>query len=186
MDFKTRFQGRTTTMDKNGVIGIVSKVSQPINKQNEGSIITTNVNTYQNPPSYYFQKFQKNAQKVLQSDIDIDLTPSTRSDYPSYKFRHDFQKLNMDEYEIVAIPKKVLEGEKYSMTHSFVPLVNKGMNYMASSQIGQSQQLIKTQSNNNYSRQLKNVNTIQSANPFIQAGYGALKQKQLYLQNLKK
>lgn len=42
----------------------------------------------------------------------------------------------MDEYEIVAIPKKVLEGEKYSMTHSFVPLVNKGMNYMASSQIG--------------------------------------------------
>ncbi|CAK57829.1 unnamed protein product (macronuclear) [Paramecium tetraurelia] len=173
-------------MDKNGVIGIVSRASQPINKQSEAPLITTNVNTYQNPPSYYFQKFQRNAQKVLQSDTDIDLTPSTRSDYPSYKFRHDFQKLNMDEYEIVAIPKKALEGEKYSMTHSFVPLMNKGMGYMPNSNVAQSQQLMKTHSNNSYSRQLKNANPIQNANPFIQAGYGALKQKQLYLQNLKK
>ncbi|CAD8117587.1 unnamed protein product [Paramecium sonneborni] len=187
MDFKTRFQGRTSTMDKNGVIGIVQKTSQPISKQSEPQIITTNMNTYQNPPSYYFQKFQKNAQKVLQSEADIDLTPSTRSDYPSYKFRHDFQKLNMDEYEIIAIPKKVLEGEKYSMTHSFVPVMNKAINNnMGNSQIGQSQQLIKTHSDNSYSRQLKNVNPQQNPNPFIQAGYGALKQKQLYLQNLRK
>ncbi|CAD8118158.1 unnamed protein product [Paramecium sonneborni] len=182
MDFKTRFQGRTSTMDKNGVIGIVQKTSQPINKQSEPQIITTNINTYQNPPSYYFQKFQKNAQKVLQSEADIDLTPSTRSDYPSYKFRHDFQKLNMDEYEIIAIPKKVLEGEKYSMTHSFVPIGKQGINNISNSQVGQSQHLIKTHSDNSYSRQLKNLNP----NPFIQAGYGALKQKQLYLQNLRK
>lgn len=39
----------------------------------------------------------------------------------------------MDEYEIVAIPKKVLEGEKYSMTHSFVPIMNKGINYIPNS-----------------------------------------------------
>ena len=38
--------------------------------------------------------------------------------------------MNLDEYEIVAIPKKALENEKYSMTHSFVPIVNKAMNNM--------------------------------------------------------
>lgn len=27
MDFKTRFKGKTSTMDKNGVIGVVSKTS---------------------------------------------------------------------------------------------------------------------------------------------------------------
>ncbi|CAD8207558.1 unnamed protein product [Paramecium octaurelia] len=183
MDFKTRFQGRTSTMDKNGVIGIVSNTSKPINKNSEPQIITTNMNINQNPPSYYYQKFQRNAQKVLQSETDVDLTPSTRSEYPSYKFRQDFQKLNLDEYEIVAIPKKVLEGEKHSMTHSHVPIMNKGINNMASSLIGQSQQMIKTQ---NYSRYLKNVNPVQNSNTFIQAGYGALKQKQLYLQNLRK
>ncbi|CAD8111058.1 unnamed protein product [Paramecium primaurelia] len=183
MDFKTRFQGRTTTMDKNGVIGIISKTSQPINKYNEQQIITTNMNINQNPPSYYFQKFQRNAQQVLQSEKDIDLTPSTRSEYPSYKFRQDLQKLNLDEYETVIIPKKPLEGEKHSMTHSFVPIINKEINIRASQQLNQGQELIKTQ---NYSRYLKNVNPNQNANTFIQAGYGALKQKKLYLQNLKK
>lgn len=86
-------------------------------------------------------------------DTDTDMTPSTRSEYPSYKFRQDFQKLNMDDYEIVAIPKKVLEAEKYSLTHSFAPQYN---------------QLVKTQSDNNYSRMMKNVSTVQQQpSPFV-------------------
>lgn len=88
-------------------------------------------------------------------DTDTDMTPSTRSEYPSYKFRQDFQKLNMDEYEIVAIPKKVLEAEKYSLTHSFAPPP-------------QYNQLVKTQSDNNYSRMMKNVSTVQQQpSPFV-------------------
>jgi hypothetical protein len=34
---------------------------------------------------------------------------------------------NMDEYEILVIPKHALNPEKYSMTHSFVPVLGKPM-----------------------------------------------------------
>jgi hypothetical protein len=60
----------------------------------------------------------------------------------------------MDEYEIVAIPKKVLEAEKYSLTHSFAP--------------PQYNPLVKTHSDNNYSRMMKNVSTVQQQpSPFV-------------------
>ncbi|CAK94593.1 unnamed protein product (macronuclear) [Paramecium tetraurelia] len=177
MDFKTRFQGRTSTMNKNGVLGILQSTSQPIKKQFDSTNTQTNTNTI--AQSYFFQKFQKNAETILQQQTDFDMTPSTLSGYPSHRFLQDLQKINLDQYEIVAIPKRVYDDPKYMLTQPIAPVLNTRMNNHPFQNDEISSLVKKTIPQENYPPKSKNLNLNQITNPFIQAGYGALRQKKL-------
>ncbi|CAD8193118.1 unnamed protein product [Paramecium pentaurelia] len=179
MDFKTRFQGRTSIMNKNGVLGILQNTSQPIKKQFDSQNIQTNTNTNLIAQSYYFQKFQKNAETILQQQTDYDMTPSTLSGYPSHRFLQDLQKINLDQYQIVAIPKRTYDDPKYMLTQPVAPILNNMMNNHTFQNDQISSLVKKTIPQENYPPKKKNLNLNQITNPFIQAGYGALKQKKI-------
>ncbi|CAD8107618.1 unnamed protein product [Paramecium sonneborni] len=179
MDFKTRFQGRTSTMDKNGILGIVQSTSQPIKKQIDSQCLKLNTNTDLIAQSYFFQKFQKNAEAILQQPTDFETTLSSPSGYPSFRFLQDLQKINLDQYKIIAIPKKAQDEDKNLLTHSFVPLLKNTTNNhpFQNSQI--SSLNIKNNPHQNFIPKIKNLNLNNNKNLFISAGYGALNQKKL-------
>ncbi|CAD8195569.1 unnamed protein product [Paramecium pentaurelia] len=161
MDFKSRFKGKMTVMNKDGVIAMVNKPSLPIVKSNqyyqenddssptkkqtslytEGiretkSHVFTNIQTSpkQRNQTNYSQKFSNTGNQVIKSTQ----IPSKQQPYfdeqnkqlkqLQLRIQPDFNQIDMDEYEIVAIPKTMLgqlrqqmSVDRYALTHSFVP-----------------------------------------------------------------
>ncbi|CAD8196804.1 unnamed protein product [Paramecium octaurelia] len=161
MDFQSRFKGKMTVMNKDGVIGMVSKPSIPIAKNNqymasqdeisptlptlghytEGiretkSHIFTHIQSSPNQgnSTNYAQKFSNaGSQVVKQNHVKTEhpyYLDDPKKQHNQYQFRmqQDFNQLDMDEYEIVAIPKTMLgqlrqqmSVDKYGLTRSFGP-----------------------------------------------------------------
>ncbi|CAK61748.1 unnamed protein product (macronuclear) [Paramecium tetraurelia] len=157
MDFKSRFKGKMTIMNKDGVIGMVNKPSIPIVKNNqyvaskdEQSPILQNLGQYtegiretkshiftniQTSPSKriltnYTQKFSKAGSQVIkQHHVKTEhhyYFDDPKRQLNELRMQQDFNQLDMDEYEIVAIPKKMLgqlrqqmSVDKYGLTKSF-------------------------------------------------------------------
>ncbi|CAD8200556.1 unnamed protein product [Paramecium pentaurelia] len=159
MDFKSRFKGKMTIMNKEGVIGMVNKPSIPIAKNNsylsqknelsptiqnlghntEGiretkSHIFTNIQTSPNKRNLtnYGQKFSNAGQQIIkQNHVKTEHhyyldDPKKQLNQLQFKMHQDFNQLNMDEYEIVAIPKTMLgqlrqqlSVDKYGLNKSF-------------------------------------------------------------------
>ncbi|CAK57257.1 unnamed protein product (macronuclear) [Paramecium tetraurelia] len=161
MDFKSRFKGKMTVMNKDGVIAMVNKPSLPIVKSNqyyqenedssptkkqtslytEGireskSHVFTNiqVSPKQKNSTKYSQKFSNAGNQVIKS-TQIASKQQPQFDDPNNSLKQlqlriqpDFNQIDMDEYEIVAIPKTMLgqlrqqmSVDRYALTHSFVP-----------------------------------------------------------------
>ncbi|CAD8122500.1 unnamed protein product [Paramecium sonneborni] len=161
MDFKSRFKGKMTVMNKEGVIGMVNKPSIPIAKNNqyfasndeisptlqklslntEGiretkSHIFTNIQTSPNQKNStnYAQKFSNAGQQIIkQNHIKTEHhyyqeDPKKQTNQFQLRMQQDFNQLDMNEYEIIAIPKTMLgqlrqqmSVDRYGLTRSFAP-----------------------------------------------------------------
>ena len=74
MAFQERFKGKTSLIDKEGIIGIVKSQSQPITKKNVDFEINANENVVQSPEKKNFKIILKNPEtkmKPSQNDPNI-------------------------------------------------------------------------------------------------------------------
>ncbi|CAD8209247.1 unnamed protein product [Paramecium pentaurelia] len=155
MDFKSRFRGKMTVMNKDGVIGIMNKPAFPIETINQfyqenndvspkkkqtnlfteengeaKSKIYTNIqiSPKQRNQTKYSQKSsntEKQVIKSIQNAIDqqsfIEDTNKLQKNL-QLKIHPDFKQIDMDDYEIIAIPKTMLHQQisvdRYALTHS--------------------------------------------------------------------
>ncbi|CAD8111750.1 unnamed protein product [Paramecium sonneborni] len=161
MDFKSRFKGKMTVMNKDGVIGMVNKPALPIVKNNQNiqekedssptkkqsslytegiretkSHVFTNIqiSPKQKNSTKYSQKFSNTGNQVIKptpnatdQKLYLDDRNKQLKNIP-LRIQPDFNQIDMDEYEIVAIPKTMLgqlhqqmSVDRYALTHSFVP-----------------------------------------------------------------
>ncbi|CAD8121544.1 unnamed protein product [Paramecium sonneborni] len=161
MDFKSRFKGKMTIMNKEGVIGMVNKPSIPIIKNLQSFVqkdeisptiqklglntsgiretkshIFTNIQSSPNQRNQtnYAQKFSNAGQQIIkQNHVKTEHhyyqdDPKKQLNQYQFKIQQDFNQLDMNQYEIIAIPKIMLgqlrqqmNVDKYGLTRSLAP-----------------------------------------------------------------
>lgn len=126
-------------MNKEGVIGIIKQTSLPIAKERGSGYYTDYELDKSDDRSPLMKRTDSSKQKETRSQVftNMQKKPSERKKFGNVaesivfneyshlpiKLQKDFNQINMDEYQIVALPKSYFGNlnDRYAMTHSFAP-----------------------------------------------------------------
>ena len=118
MAFQERFKGKTSLIDKEGIIGIVKSQSQPITKKNVDFEVNANENAIQSPEKRNFKIVLKNPEsktKPNQNDPNLGANSITQEKLNEYEYLKNKKGNNF-------VLKSLDQGSRKFVSHSSSPV----------------------------------------------------------------
>lgn len=118
MAFQERFKGKTSLIDKEGIIGIVKSQSQPITKKNVDFELNANENAFQSPEKKNFKIILKNPEtkmKTNQNDTNLGVNNTNQEKLNEYEYLKNKKGNNF-------VIKSLDQGSRKYLSHSSSPV----------------------------------------------------------------